>query len=262
MKKIPLSVVIITKNEEENIEKCLATVKDWADEIIVVDDESSDSTREIAERLANKVLVKKMDNEGEHRNWAYAQAKNEWVLSLDADERVTEGLRDEISVVLHKNTMYNAFTIPRRNYIGDYWIRWGGQYPAAQIKLFKKSKFKWEEVEVHPRAFLEGRCGHLTKDLVHYTYRDWEDFLNKNNKQTTLEAIKWYKLFFEKPQKVRSKMNLIHVLWRSLDRFIRTFFIKKGYRDGFIGFMVAYFASLYQIVSYAKYTEILKKENK
>ncbi len=258
MSKIPLSIVILTKNEEKRIADCIKSVSGWADEVIVVDDESTDKTEKIAANLGARVLVKKMNVEGKHRNWAYAQAKNEWVFSLDADERVTDELKEEIENVFKSNPSFAAFTVPRRNYIGDYWIRWGGLYPAPQIKLFRKDKFRWEEVEVHPRAFLEGTCGHLKSDLLHYTYRNWEDYLRKLNKQTTLEAVKWYKLSKVSPKKARYKMNFIHALWRMMDRFIRTFFVKKGYRDGFVGFMVAYFSSLYQIVSYAKYREFQK----
>jgi len=98
--------------------------------------------------------------------------------------------------------------------------------------------------------------------LLHYTYRDWHDFLKKLNNQTTLEAKKWYKVYLENPKKARYKMNLPHALWRTMDRFVRAYFVKKGYRDGFVGFMVAYFSSLYQIISYAKYREILYKEEK
>lgn len=258
MDKIPLSVVILTKNEEARITDCLKSIMGWPDEIIVIDDESSDNTREIAMSLGAKVFVKKMDIEGSHRNWAYSQAKNEWVLSIDADERPTRELKDEIEEVLSKNPQDDAFTIPRRNFIGDYWIKGGGLYPSPQLKLFNKNRFKWEEVEVHPRAFLDGECGHLKNDLIHYTYKDWGDFLRKLNRQTTLEAKKWYKLSLENPKKARYKMNVPHALWRVLDRFLRTFFAKKGYRDGFVGFMIAYFSSLYQIISYAKYREFEK----
>jgi glycosyltransferase involved in cell wall biosynthesis len=252
----------LAKNEEERIVDCIESVLGWADEIIVVDDESVDRTPQIAQELGAKVFVKKMDIEGEHRNWAYSKAKNEWIFSLDADERLTEELKREIADVLTLSPQHNAFTVPRRNFIGDYWIRGGGLYPAAQIKIFRKDKFRWEEAEVHPRAFLEGTCGHLKNDLIHYTYRDWQDFLKKINKQTTLEAVKWYKISLENPKKARYKMNFIHALWRTLDRFIRTFFVKKGYCDGFIGFMVAYFSSLYQILSYAKYREFVKNSKK
>lgn len=255
-----LSVVILTKNEEERVRDCIKSVLEWADEIIVVDDESTDKTFQVAAGLGVKVFTRKMDIEGRHRNWAYKKARNEWVFSLDADERLTPELKEEISEVLSVNPAFNAFSVPRRNFIGDYWIRWGGLYPAAQIKLFRKDKFEWEEVEVHPRAFLKGNCGRLGRNLIHYTYRDWRDFLRKLNHQTTLEARKWYKLSLADPKKAKYKMNIIHALWRMLDRFVRTFFAKKGYRDGFIGFMIAYLASFYQIISYAKYRE-LKKRN-
>jgi hypothetical protein len=96
--------------------------------------------------------------------------------------------------------------------------------------------------------------------MLHYTYRNWADFLKKLNNQTTLEALKWHKLSLENPKKARYKMNLFHAFWRTLDRFIRTYFAKKGHHDGFIGFMIAYFAALYQIVSYAKYRELKGKE--
>ena len=249
MAKLPLSVVVLTKNEEKNIEECLASVYGWADEILVVDDESTDQTVEITKKFTHRVLHRKMDNEGVHRNWAYAQAKNEWVLSLDADEIVTEELKKEISDAL-PSTQFHAFDMPLRNYIGKYWVRYGGWYPAGKLRLFMKSRFKYEEVEVHPRVFLDGETGHLTKDIVHKGYPDFEHFLASLNRQTTLEARKWVQ--------TGRKMSLGRALWRTMDRFPRIFIRKQGYRDGFIGFMIAFFASLYQIMSYAKYWELKK----
>ena len=256
MSKIPISAVVITKNEQKRISDCLLSVLGWADEAVVVDDQSTDKTQEIARSLGARVIARKMDVEGRHRNFAYAQARNDWVFSLDADERPTQDLKKEIDQALLQHAEYSAFTIPRRNFIGGHWLRWGGLYPAAQIKLFKKDKFKWEEAEVHPVSFLEGLRGHLNKDLLHYSYADWSDFMRKLNRQTGLEAVKWHKLSLRDPKKAGYKMNLLHALWRTLDRFIRCFFIKQAFRDGFIGLMVAYFASLYQIISYAKYREL------
>ena len=260
MNNVPISVVILAKNEEKRIADCIKSVLGWSDEIVVVDDESTDNTGQIAESLGARLLKRKMDIEGRHRNWAYAQAKNEWVFSLDADEWPTEELKKEIKEALI-NTEHACFEMPFRSYIGNYWIRGGGWYPGSKVRLFKKTKFKYEEVEVHPGIAVEGSCGYLKSDIIHYNYRDWEDFLNKTNKQTTLEAMKWYKLSLEDPKKARNKMNLFHALWRTLDRFIRTFFVKKGYHDGFVGFMVAYFSSLYQIISYAKYWELKRTSN-
>ncbi|MDD3295899.1 MAG: glycosyltransferase family 2 protein [Candidatus Omnitrophica bacterium] len=256
---VNLSIVIIAKNEASRIEECLKSVAGWASEIILVDDESSDSTRQIASRYTDRVLVRKMDIEGRHRNWAYSQAKNTWILSLDADERVTGELREEIETILAKDPGACAFTIPRKNFLGDYWLRRAGQYPSAQLKLFRRDKFRWEEVEVHPRAFLDGKCAHLTQPLLHYTYRNFGDFLKKLNSQTTLEAKKWLKVYQDNPKKANYKMNFVHAVWRFNDRFFRAYLRKQGFRDGFIGFMISFFSALYQIIAYAKYWEMKQK---
>ena len=261
MPKETLSVVIITKNEETRIKNCLESVK-WANEIVIVDDNSIDRTVEIAQKYTDRIFQKKMDIEGKHRNYAYSLANNSWILSLDADERVTSELREEITVLLRGLPEFEGYTIPRRNYIGSYWVKSGGWYPSAQLKVFKKGSLYYEEVDVHPRIIFNKSWGNLKSDIIHYSYRNFSDFLNKTNKQTTLEAIKWHKLSLENPKKARYKMNLAHALWRTFDRFIRCFLIKKGYRDGFIGFMVAYFASLYQIISYAKYREMVTKRKR
>ncbi len=136
--KVPLSVVILTKNESDRIRDCLDSVQ-WADEVLVVDDESTDETPAIAASLGARVIRRKMDLEGRHRNWAYGQARHEWVLSLDADERVTPELAQEIHALFPGPTPFEVYDIPRRNYLGDRWIRYGGWYPSQQVKLFKRS---------------------------------------------------------------------------------------------------------------------------
>ena len=254
-----LSVVIITKNEETRIKQCIESVADWADEVVIVDDESTDNTCSIARDLGAKVFVRKIDIEGRHRNWAYSKAENTWVFSVDADERATEELKKEIKEVI-SSSEHSHYAIPFRTYVADHWIRWGGWYPGYKVKLFNKDKFKYEEVEVHPRIIVDGTCGRLKSDVIHYSYRNWADFLDKTNKQTTLEATKWYKLSKVDPKKARHKMNFGHALWRTMDRFIRAFLAKKGFRDGFVGFMIAYYSSLYQIISYAKYAEMKEKD--
>jgi glycosyltransferase involved in cell wall biosynthesis len=246
---INLSVVVLTKNEEKNIQRCLESVAGWVNEIIVVDDGSTDRTVDIASKYTDRIIIRKMDIEGKQRNFGYAQAKNLWVLSLDADELVTEELKNEIKDALNRHTQYNGFTIPRKNFIGDYWVRYGGWYPSPQLKLFRKDKFRYEEVSVHPRAFMDEPCGHLKSDIIHYSYKNIADFLSKLNNQTTREAEKWFAQ--NKP------MRLGRFVWRALDRFIRTYIGRKGYKDGFIGFVVAFYAALYQFISYLKYRELL-----
>jgi glycosyltransferase involved in cell wall biosynthesis len=253
MNKISLSVVIIVKNEASNIKDCLESVQ-WADDIIVVDDMSTDRTVEIAKEYTNRIFSRKMDVEGRHRNWAQAQATNVWVLNLDADERVTPKLKEELINTIANPFEFSAFSIPRRNYIGDYWVKHGGFYPSAQLRLFKKENFRWEEDEIHPRAVLHGSCGHLKGDIVHYSYKNFEHFLNKVNGQTTLEAAKWFR--------EKRKIGIGKALWRAWDRFSRTYFTKQGYKDGYIGFMAAFLAGLYQLLSYAKYVELKNKNSK
>jgi glycosyltransferase involved in cell wall biosynthesis len=241
---VPLSVVILTKNESSRLADCLRSVE-WADERLVVDDESTDTTVALAETMGAKVLRRKMDIEGRHRNWANAQTRHEWVLSLDADERVTPELALEIRQVLSGTPPYETYAVPRRNYIGDRWIRHGGWYPSAQLKMFKKSIFKWEETTVHPRAFSDKPCGLLRGDLMHYSYRDRADFIQKQDRHTTLEAQKWIA--------DRRAVKPGKALWRTVDRFLRSYVLKQGFRDGGLGWFVAVMAGHYQWTSYVKY---------
>ncbi|MBI4342076.1 MAG: glycosyltransferase family 2 protein, partial [Candidatus Omnitrophica bacterium] len=216
----------------------------WADETLVVDDESTDETVRLAESLGARVLKRRMDVEGRHRNWAHVQAAHEWVLSLDADERVTPELAEEIARLFTDGPRFDVYAIPRRNYIGARWIRYGGWYPSAQIKLFKRSVFRWEETTVHPRAFGPA-WGTLRHDLIHLSYRNLQDFADKLDRHTTLEATKWCA--------DSRKMGRGKAAWRSVDRFIRTYVLKQGFREGRVGFFIAWMAGKYQWVSYRKY---------
>ena len=245
-----LSVVILARNEAGRIRECIESVR-LADEVLVVDDESTDETVRIAESLGARVLKRKMDIEGRHRNWAYGQAKHEWVLSLDADERVSLELAEEIKALLHNGAAYELYAIPRRNFIGRRWLRFGGWYPSAQLKLFQKSVFRWEETTVHPRAFADRPCGQLRHDLIHFSYRSERDFIEKLDRHTTLEAQKWL-------QDGRG-MGLGKILWRSADRFVRTYLLKQGFREGRLGFFIAWMAGRYQWVSFQKYVRLKRR---
>ena len=241
---IPLSVVILTKNEAGRLRECLESAR-WADELLVVDDESSDETVRLAESFGARVLRRRMEVEGRHRNWAYAQARHEWILSLDADERVTPELAQELSELFRREPPLETYSIPRRNYIGSHWIRYGGWYPSAQMKLFKRSVFRWEETTVHPRAISDRAWGVLRHDLIHLSYRDPADFVAKQERHTALEAQKWVV--------DGRRVSLGKVLWRTVDRFVRTYILKQGFREGGMGFFVAWMAGKYQWRSYVKY---------
>ena len=247
---IPLSVVILTKNEASRLAACIESVR-WAGEILVVDDESADETVRIAESLGARVLRRAMDIEGRHRNWANTQTAHEWVLSLDADERVTPELAAEITGLLTAGAPYELYAVPRRNYIGDRWIRHGGWYPSAQLKLFKKSVFRWEETTVHPRAISDRPCGQLRHDLLHFSYRDEQDFIAKQDRHTTLEAQKWLA--------DGRRMTRLTAWWRTIDRFVRTYLFKQGFREGRSGLFIAWMAGRYQYISYRKYLALRRR---
>ncbi|MBI2104141.1 MAG: methyltransferase domain-containing protein [Candidatus Omnitrophica bacterium] len=246
MGTVPLSVVIIARNEAGRLRDCIESAR-WAGEVLVVDDRSTDDTARLAESLGARVLARAMDIEGRHRNWAHAQARHDWILSLDADERVTPELAEEIRGLFAAGPRFELYAIPRRNFIGGRWIRYGGWYPSAQIKLFKRTALRWEETTVHPRAISDKPGGTLTHDLIHLSYRDLADFLDKLNRQTTLEAEKW--------RLDGRRVTLGKALWRTADRALRSYVGKQGWRDGFWGLVTAVLAGLYQFVAWAKYTE-------
>ncbi|MFT5387177.1 MAG: glycosyltransferase involved in cell wall biosynthesis [Candidatus Omnitrophota bacterium] len=251
---IPLSLIVITKNEENNLDDCLKDAHGWVDEIIIVDDESTDRTREIAQKYTDKIFIRKMKLEGVQRNYGVAQAKNEWVMMLDCDERLTPEVKDEISkVVVDPNPEIVAYWVPRKNYIGDYWLQHGGYYPAQHIKLYQKQHLCWKEVHydlVHPGITLaEGqKGGHLKEHIIHFNYRNVEDHIAKTNRHTSMDAMKWHLM--------GKKMNLGKALWRMNDRFWRRFLRKKGYKDGYHGFVVAVLSGFYEFATYSKYREI------
>lgn len=253
MEKIPLSVVVVTHNEEKNIEECLGSVAGWVDDIVVVDDYSTDKTLDIVKRYTNNIFQRKWDKkEGAHRNFAYSKAKNDYVLSLDADERVTAQLRDELIEIFREGPQYVGYNIPHRNYLGTYWLRYGEWYPNAKLKLFKKDEFRYEEdAEYHPRAFLKGKRKTLKNDLIHYNYPNFHSLFTKLNHQTDFEAHKWIR--------DGRKMSLARCFRKIMTRFFKFYIIRKGFLDGFAGFFMALYSGMYQFWTYGKYWEIKKK---
>lgn len=251
-KKVPISVVVVAKNEEKNIAACLESAR-WADEIVVLDNISSDRTVEIAKGYTDKVFQKGWEVDETRRNYAYSLASNDWILTIDAHETVSPELKDEIIDIFKKGPNYGIYTIPIRNYIGDYWIRHGGWYPAGKPRMFRKGSYKYEE-EGYPKISFIGKSGYLKGDIIHYAFRDFGHFLAKLNHWTAQEAKKWIGK--------NKRVGLVGALRKGGTRFMKAYIVKKGYKDGFVGFMVATFAGFYQLMTYAKYWEIMKGRRK
>lgn len=253
--KVPLTVLIIAKNEEKRIEDCLKSVHEWAEEILVLDDMSTDATAEIARRYGAKVIQRAMDYEGRHRNFGASSATQPWILSLDADERATPELARDIAEVIPANPGgHVCYSIPLRNYLGDLWLKGAGYYPAAKSKLYKKGEYTYDETaRVHPRVFYKGTAGPLKGEIIHLSFENLEHWLRKFNRETSLEAEKWVR--------DARKVRLFTILRKSVDRFLKNYLFKKGWTMGFYGFLMSLFHGLYQLVAYAKFLEISKKES-
>lgn len=248
-----ISIVIIAKNEEARIEDALKSAR-WADEIVVVDDMSTDRTVEIARKYTDKIFTRKMVVEGRHRNWANSQATGDWVISIDCDERITPELAKEIrETVNEEGKDYEGFNLPIKSFIGKRWIRYGGYYPAAKLRMFRKGALKYDEdQEVHPRVYFKGKTKTFKGDVEHYHVKDFTHYLRKFNRETSLEAKKWV---IDK-----RKISFPKVLRKMSTRFIKYYFMAKGYKDGILGLVMCHFHGFYQLISYFKYREMIANE--
>ena len=251
--EIPLSAVIIAKNEEARIEDCIKSVCGWAGEIIIIDDDSQDRTLAIASKYTDRIFKRRMDLEGKQRNFGASQAKFDWVMMVDCDERLTSELKQEIADLLKgKTDNVVAYWIPKINYMGNVQLKYGG-WSNPHIKLYNRKRVHWSESEydvVHPGIIIDqGYEGaKLKSPYIHYNFSSIEDYIKKDNRYSTLEAIKWHVS--------GRKMGLGRALWRTGDRFMRRFVSRKGYRDGFYGFVAAFISGFHEMATYAKYREI------
>ena len=256
MNRIPLTVVVITKNEEKNIERCLKSA-DWADEIVIVDGYSTDKTCELAKKYTDKIHHRNMDVEGTHRNYAYGLATSEWILSLDADELISPTLKEELMDLLRdelKESKHDVYTIPIKTFIGNVWARYAGWYPAPKVRLFRKDRFRYDDSEVHPRIFYEGSCGHLKGDIVHYAFDSLVDIFRNINEQSTLQAKEWHR--------EGRKFKTARFLRTSCDRSLKKYFLKGGWKGGILGIVLSIADGMYQFMSYSKLWELYNKEKK
>lgn len=238
-----ISVTVITKNEGANIERCLKSVQ-WADEIIVVDAESTDNTVTIAKKLNAKVIVKKWEGFAKQKEFAVSQAKNDWIFLIDADEEVTKALKDEILVTIQNKDALHGYEVPRKSFFLGKWIRYGGWYPGYQFRLFKKNKAEMNHRPVHEGFSVKGIIGQLQSDINHYTYTSLHQYIEKMNDYSSLEVL-------NKIAKGK-QMRWYNFILNPLSTFLRMIISQKGYKDGFHGFLLAYYSALHSLVIFAK----------
>ncbi|BBJ00628.1 glycosyl transferase family 2 [Ferrigenium kumadai] len=224
-----LSVILITKNEAANIRACLDSVA-WADEIIVVDSGSTDGTTAIARDFTQHVYEHDWPGFGPQKNRALDYATGEWVLSLDADERVTPELRAEITAVL-ASPRAEGYRIPRLSSFCGRFMHHSGWRPDYVLRLFRRDKGRFSDALVHEAVQVHGRVEDLKHDLLHFSYRDFDDVLAKLNGYSSAGS--------EMLQRRGKRGGLASALFHGLWAFIRTYFLRAGFLDGREGFMVA-----------------------
>lgn len=242
---IPVSVAVITKNEEKNIEDALKRVKDFED-IVVVDSFSEDKTVEICKKYTYRVYQHEWQGYAKQKQMAVDYAEKPWVLILDADERVTPELKSEIMEEI-KNTSFSGFYVPRKNFFLGKWIRHGGWWPDYTLRLFKKDVSYVEQREVHEKVVVNGPLGYLKEPLEHYTYRTITDYIKKMEIYSTLSA--------EELCNKKNTPSVFQMLLNPVFVFTKMFFLRQGFRDGVHGFILAVFYSFYTYLKYAKVWE-------
>jgi glycosyltransferase involved in cell wall biosynthesis len=253
---ITISSIIIAKNEESNIKRCIESQLECIDEIILlVDDISSDKTFEIARTYSIvKPLKVKWKGFSETKKEAIALTSNEWIFWIDADEALTRELSKEIIALKNTTPDFSAYTMPRKaNFLGK-WIKHSGWYPGRVTRLFNKNLASFNSNSVHENLDVNGEIGQLNSDIDHYTDPSVSHYFIKYNEYTTLAA---------KDLKVKGKQfHISDLLIRPMVIFIKMYIIKFGFLDGIQGFILAVFSSAYVFTKYSKFWELKRKEVK
>lgn len=238
-----ISATIITSNEERNIARVIESLR-CCDEILVLDSGSNDRTVEIATKLGARVVEASWHGYAAQKNIAAELASHEWILSLDADESLSEALEAEIWHIKKAGAKFDGYTMPRMaQYLGK-WILHSGWYPDRKVRLFDRRKAKWEGQFVHESVRVDGPVGHLKSNLLHFTCNSLSEHLRSMDSYTTLAA-----------QEIVSRGKAVGFASLLLDppwTFFRTYILKLGFLDGAEGLAIAYMAALYNFVKYSK----------
>ena len=238
-----ISATIITYNEERNIARAIESLR-CCDEIIVVDSGSSDRTVELATNLGAKVVESPWPGYAKQKNVAADRASHDWILSLDADEAISEGLEAEIWHIKKNGPKYDAYVMPRlAKYLGQ-WIFHSGWYPDKKVRLYDRNKATWQGEYVHESVSCTGSVGELEGRILHYTCDSLSEHLRTLDRYTTLAA--------EQIVAQRRRVGLWHLALHPLWTFVRTYVFKLGFLDGFEGLAIAYMAAFYNFLKYAK----------
>jgi len=247
-KRQRLSVTVITLNEEHTIPACLQSVA-WADEIIIVDSFSTDRTAELCRQYTDKVIQRQWPGHVRQKQYALEQASGDWILSLDADERLSPEATEEIRrTVLNGSPSADGFILPRQSYYLGRWIRHGGWYPDYKLRLVRRGTASWGGEDPHDKLLLTGRAAKLQGRIIHYVYAGISDQLRTVDAFSKITAEQWHS------QGRRS--SLVLMLGKPLARFLECYFWKCGFLDGMPGLIIAVITSYYAFLKFAKLWEL------
>ncbi len=247
-----ISAVVITYNEEHNIEECLKSVQ-WADEIVVVDSFSTDRTVEIAESLGARVIQNRFEGYPLQKNFSFTQVKYDWIINIDADERVTEELRDELRDLLERGPSHDGYFIYRRNFVFGHEVRYSGWNHDRVLRFIRREKCRYPDRLIHIEIPLENP-GVLKGKMLHYTYRTYDDYIEKVRRYIIGAGKDYYN--------EGRRAKLYNLVFNPAARFLRMYVLQRGFLDGTIGFILASLAAYYVFLKYAELYRLQNEEEK
>lgn len=240
-------------NEEDCIERCLKSLT-WCDEIVVIDSGSTDKTLEICSKYTEKVFHNDWPGYSEQKKFALTKCTSDWVLNIDADEEVSEGLQDAIQKVLEsKESKVKGYEINRVVYHLNYWWREGGWHPEYRLRLCHRKNTSWGGSNIHEHAIVDGKVERLTGELYHYSFNNIAEHVAIINKYSSLLSDE----IIERKPNTKAVLKLF---FNPIIRFIKFYFLKKGYKYGIAGLIVAVTESFYVFLKYAKVWESRRRE--
>jgi glycosyltransferase involved in cell wall biosynthesis len=247
-----LSVTVITRNEAANVGGALQSVA-WADELVVVDAMSTDETVPIARQYTDRVVTRAWPGYGAQKNYAASIASHDWILSLDADERVTPELAHEIQATLEATPPHVAYRVPRVTWHLGRWIRSTDWYPDYQLRLYDRRAGQWDGRSVHESLSVRGSTGRLGGDLQHFAYRDVSDHLETIDRYTTYAAQELHER--------GERADILRLVGHPALAFLRNYFLRGGVRDGVPGFLVSALNAYYVFLKFVKLWELQKNKH-
>lgn len=252
MKKLPLALVVVTKNEENHIERCLRSVP-FASDVVVLDSGSEDRTLILARECGARVFVEEWRGFGPQKKRGAELAEQDWILSLDADEALSPELAEEISRLFETLDPHTGYLLPRRSFHLGRWIDHGGWRPDRQLRLFNRRHSQWNEARVHEKVVVE-KTARLNEPILHWVFDDLSDQVITNDKYSSLQA----RALFDRGV----RFSLWKLIFKPWGKFLETYFFKRGFMDGLPGFIISVGAAYSLFLRFAKLWELEQRRKR